>query len=107
MSNAADKIKEQAARFASRHAAQADAGTSTTSATSSRGASAPRNRPVRRTVDLSPVDHDRLTDWQRETARQLGRTRITGEDVLRALVARLLTDDTLAQKIRADLHAQR
>jgi hypothetical protein len=104
MSNAADKIKEQAARFASRHAAQADADTP---APPSRGAPAPRNRPVRRTVDLSPVDHDRLTDWQRDTARQLGRTRITGEDVLRALVARLLTDDTVAEKIRADLHAQR
>lgn len=104
MSNAADKIKEQAARFASRQAAQADAGTP---ATSSRGVPAPRNRPVRRTVDLSPVDHDRLTDWQRDTARQLGRTRITGEDVLRALVARLLTDDAVSAKIRADLRAQR
>lgn len=104
MSTAGERIKQQAARIASRQVAQAD--TETTPAPS-RGAPAPRSRPVRRTVDLSPADHDRLNEWQRETARQLGRTRITGEDVLRALVARLLTDDTLAGKIRTDLRPQR
>lgn len=62
-----------------------------------------RSRPVRRTVDLSPVHHQRLTQWCAETAVELGSARVTGQDVLRSLVARLLTDETLARKIRADL----
>lgn len=62
-----------------------------------------RSRPVRRTVDLSPVQHQRLAQWCAETAIELGAARVTGQDALRALVARLLTDETLARKIRADL----
>ena len=62
-----------------------------------------RSRPVRRTVDLSPVHHAKLTEWCAETAVELGAARVTGQDVLRTLVARLLTDETLARKIRADL----
>lgn len=31
------------------------------------------------------------------------RARVTGQDVIRALVARLLVDQTLARRIRADL----
>jgi hypothetical protein len=34
---------------------------------------------------------------------ELGAARVTGQDVLRALVARLLTDETLARTIRSDL----
>jgi hypothetical protein len=30
-------------------------------------------------------------------------TRVTGQDVIRALVARLLADQTLARRIRADI----
>jgi DNA invertase Pin-like site-specific DNA recombinase len=62
-----------------------------------------RTAPVRRTVDLSPAHHAELVVWCTETARQLGLARVTGQDVLRALVARVLTDETLARKIRADL----
>lgn len=62
-----------------------------------------RSRPVRRTVDLSPTHHRKLADWCSETAVELGVARVTGQDVLRSLVARLLTDETLARKIRADL----
>lgn len=62
-----------------------------------------RSRPVRRSLDLSPTHHARLTEWCTEAAIELGAARITGQDVLRALVARLLTDETLARKIRADL----
>lgn len=63
---------------------------------------APRRR-VRRTVDLSPVHHTSLSQWCAETAVQIGSPRVTGQDVLAALVARLLTDETLARQIRADL----
>lgn len=52
---------------------------------------------------MSPTHHAKLTAFCSEAAVALGAARITGQDVLRALVARLLTDETLARKIRADL----
>ncbi|MDX6584330.1 MAG: hypothetical protein QOI10_3514 [Solirubrobacterales bacterium] len=58
---------------------------------------------VRRSVSLSPTHHARLTQWCHETAVQIGGTRVTRQDVFRALVARLLTDETVARKIRADI----
>lgn len=62
-----------------------------------------RTKPVRRSVDLSPADHVRLTQWCAETAEVIGTARVTGQDVIRALIARLLMDEALAQRIRADL----
>lgn len=62
-----------------------------------------RARPVRKTVDLPPQRYAALTSWCAETAVQLGTSRVTGQQVLNSLVARLLTDETLARKIRADL----
>jgi hypothetical protein len=62
-----------------------------------------RAKLVRRSVDLSPTHHAKLTEWCNETAVQLDTARVTGRDVLRALVRRLLTDETLAREIRADL----
>ncbi|MDT7597754.1 MAG: hypothetical protein QOJ06_3300 [Pseudonocardiales bacterium] len=62
-----------------------------------------RTKPVRRSVDLSPTYHIKLTQWCAETADVIGTARVTGQDVIRALVARLLMDDSLARKIRADL----
>lgn len=67
------------------------------------GADPPRTKPVRRSVDLSPAHHDRLTQWCAEAADMIGTARVTGQDVIRALVARLLMDEALAQRIRADL----
>ncbi|MDQ4094089.1 MAG: hypothetical protein M3143_12040 [Actinomycetota bacterium] len=63
----------------------------------------PRTKPIRRSVDLSPAHHARLTQWCAETADMIGTARVTGQDVIRALVARLLMDKALAQRIRADL----
>lgn len=68
-----------------------------------RAAEPVRTKPVRRSVDLSPTYHVRLTQWCRETAEEIGTTRVTGQDVIRALVARLLADQNLARRIRADL----
>lgn len=62
-----------------------------------------RANKVRRTVDLSPTHHTALDTWCTETARELGKARVTGQDVLRTLVAQLLTDETLARKIRKAL----
>jgi hypothetical protein len=57
-------------------------------------------RNVRHTVDLSPVEHRQLVVWCAEAAAELARARVTGQDVLRALVLELLSDDALAQRIR-------
>jgi hypothetical protein len=60
----------------------------------------PRVRDVRRTVDLSPTEHRQLAVWLNEAAAELGRARVTGQDVLRALVVELLTNDELSRRIR-------
>jgi hypothetical protein len=60
----------------------------------------PRVRDVRRTVDLSPTEHRQLAVWLNEAAAELGRARVTGQDVLHALVVELLSDDALARRIR-------
>ena len=60
-------------------------------------------KPVRATVDLSPGQHARLRAWCGETAVEFGRARVTTQDVLRALVDRLLIDEALAAAIRDDL----
>ncbi|MGH3852096.1 MAG: hypothetical protein ACRDR6_01080 [Pseudonocardiaceae bacterium] len=62
-----------------------------------------RTKPVRRSVDLSPTYHLKLTQWCAETAELIGTARVTGQDVIRALVARLLMDESLARRIRDDL----
>lgn len=66
-----------------------------------------RGEPVRRAVMLSYSEHVKLGEWCRATAAELGRSRVTGQDVLRLLVVRLLTDPTLASQLRADLEADR
>jgi hypothetical protein len=62
-----------------------------------------RTKPVRRSVDLSPSYHAQLTQWCVEAAKIIGAPRVTGQDVIRALVARLLMDESLARRIREDL----
>ncbi|WP_435874629.1 hypothetical protein [Nocardia vinacea] len=57
-------------------------------------------RTVRRTVDLSADTHRALAIWQGDTAAELGVARVTGQDVLIALIDRLLSDDDLAADIR-------
>lgn len=71
-------------------------------------APAPRERPappakVRQTVDLTGVRHLELGAWRLDTALQLGRTRLTTQDVLAAAVDVLLDDDMVARRVRARL----
>jgi predicted dienelactone hydrolase len=60
-------------------------------------------KPIRSTVDLSPARHRSLKAWSAETATEIGRARVTTQEVINALVHRMLTDETLARKIRDDL----
>jgi hypothetical protein len=97
MSTVEERIRQQEAARAARRA-EAAAGESRQSK-----APAVREKPVRKTVDLPPHRYALLTQWCSETAVELGVARVTGQDVFNTLVARLLTDETLARKIRADL----
>jgi hypothetical protein len=51
----------------------------------------PNVKPVRSTVDLSPVRHRQLKAWCGETAEMIGKSRVTTQDVFRAFVDRLIT----------------
>lgn len=64
-----------------------------------RPAATPRQKNVRRTVDLSPAEHRGLDSWQRTAADRLGLARVTGQDVLCALVDQLINDDELGEQI--------
>jgi hypothetical protein len=66
-----------------------------------------RSTKTRRTVDLSPGQHRALDIWQREAADRLGVARVTGQDVLTALVDQLLSDPRLSAQIIRNLEARR
>lgn len=61
------------------------------------------NRKVRQTVDLREDKHQGLAAWRLDTTLALGRTRLTTQDVLRAAVDVLLTDDAMARRVRLRL----
>jgi hypothetical protein len=65
----------------------------------------PRTDPVRSTVDLPPAHHRKLNEWCDELAWQLGQKRITRQTVLAGLVELLLTDETTARRLQAQLAA--
>ena len=66
-----------------------------------------RSPRTRRTVDLSPGQHRALDIWQREAADRLGRARVTGQEVLTALIDQLLSDPRLSAEITRSLQARR
>ncbi|MFD1047829.1 hypothetical protein ACFQ1S_20970 [Kibdelosporangium lantanae] len=84
----ARKLREQAAAASKREAAAAAGATPSTEAPTEED----------KTRALAPV-----TSAPPETAVELGQARVTTQDVVRAMVVRLLTDVTFANKIKADL----
>ncbi len=58
-----------------------------------------RQKKVRRTIDLSLTAHRDLDNWQNSTADKLGLARVTGQEVLAALVDELLSDPALSARI--------
>ena len=109
-STAADKIKANAERLRAKTPATpapapsqpAEPSTSvSTPASQSPAQAVVRQKTVRRTVDLSPVQHRALDKWQSELADRLGLARVTGQDVMSALVDQVLADEQLARHIAA------
>jgi hypothetical protein len=66
-----------------------------------------RGQRTRRTVDLSPAAHRALDIWQREAADRLGLARVTGQEVLTALIDQLLTDPKLSAQVIRSIQARR
>jgi hypothetical protein len=58
-----------------------------------------RGQRTRRTVDLPPATHRALDIWQREAADHLGLARVTGQEVLTALIDQLLNDPKLSAHV--------
>lgn len=66
-----------------------------------------RSSRTRRTVDLSPAQHRALDIWQRDAADRLGLARVTGQEVLTALIDQLLSDPRLSAQITRSIQARR
>jgi hypothetical protein len=66
-----------------------------------------RTQRTRRTVDLPAATHRALDIWQREAADRLGVARVTGQEVLSALVDQLLADPKLAAHITRAIQERR
>jgi len=62
---------------------------------------------TRRTVDLLPATHRALDIWQREAADRLGVARVTGQEVLSALIDELLADPKLSAQIMRHIRDRR
>jgi hypothetical protein len=66
-----------------------------------------RGQRTRRTVDLPANTHRALDIWQREAADRLGVARVTGQEVLIALIDQLLVDPKLTAQITRAIEARR
>jgi hypothetical protein len=108
MNFASDRIKTDAERSRA-HAAAPTPLTPSVAAAPTEPVAIGRSRSprTRRTVDLSPGQHRALDIWQREAADRLGVARVTGQDVLTALIDQLLSDPRLSAQITWALQARR
>jgi hypothetical protein len=66
-----------------------------------------RGQRIRRTVDLSPATHRALDIWQREAADRLGYARVTGQEVISALIELLLKDAKLSAEVTRSIRERR
>src|ERR1700756_4999392 len=66
-----------------------------------------RDRRTRRTVDLPLATHRALDVWQREAADRIGVARVTGQEVLTALIDQLLSDPKLSAQITRAIQARK
>jgi hypothetical protein len=63
----------------------------------------PRTRPVRVTVELSPMEHKALRQWCAQTAADLDLPVVAGAEVFRALLSLMRGDQAMADQVRAEL----
>jgi hypothetical protein len=66
-----------------------------------------RGQRTRRTVDLTPATHRALDIWQREAADRLGLARVTGQEVISALIEQLLSDPKLSADVTRSIRDRR
>lgn len=66
-----------------------------------------RIQRTRRTVDLPAPTHRALDIWQREAADRLGVARVTGQEVLTALIDQLLADPKLSVQVTRAIQQRR
>src|SRR5580692_6366728 len=66
-----------------------------------------RAQRTRRTVDLSPATHRALDIWQRDAADRLGFARVTGQEVISALIELLLKDAKLSAEVTRSIRERR
>jgi hypothetical protein len=66
-----------------------------------------RAQRTRRTVDLSPATHRALDIWQRDAADRLGYARVTGQEVISALIELLLKDAKLSAEVTRNIRERR
>lgn len=62
-----------------------------------------RTRPVRITVELSPLEHRKLRRLCDQYADQLGAAQVAGAEVVRVLLALVDADETLAARVGDEL----
>lgn len=70
-----------------------------------RRSAGPRTKPVRITVDLSPLAYRDLSRWCAESADQLDMVKVNNAAVVRTLLALLDDDPNLSEQVRARLAA--
>lgn len=63
----------------------------------------PRTRPVRVTVELSPMEHKALRQWCAQTSAELDLPVVAGAEVFRVLLALMRDDPSMADAVRAEL----
>lgn len=68
-------------------------------------AASTRTRPVKLTVNMSPVEHRKLKLWCAQAAADLELPEVAVSEVMRVLAARLQSDEDLAARVLADLAA--
>jgi hypothetical protein len=109
MSSASDRMKADAERSRTQAAAATPLTPSVATAPTEPVAIGRTRSPrtTRRTVDLSPAEHRALDIWQREAADRLGLTRVTGQEVLTALIDQLLSDPRLSAQVTRTIRDRR
>jgi len=63
----------------------------------------PRTRPVRVTVELSPMEHKALRQWCAQSSADRDLPVVAGAEVFRALLSLMRNDPGMADQVRAEL----